>query len=773
MRKTLALLLLCANFSLSLHAQWIWNRNKLEEIKQNIHSFTYAGAYRQLLLDADKAMKDGTYSVTFKEGIAPSGDKHDYVSMSRYFWPNPDKPDRLPYVYRDGESNPELNKYDRNPLGNMANAVTTLSLAYFYSGEERYAKKATQLLRVWFLDKKTRMNPHLNYAQFVPGMNGNKGNPSGLIDSYSFVAMLDAVKLLETSSHYKQADKEGLRRWFADFAVWWQNSGLGQTESRQGNNHGTTYDMQLTMFLLFSGDETAAEKIVREFPEKRLFRQIEPDGSQPRELRRTLAFHYSVYNLQFFVDMCAMARTLGVDLLKTVSDDGRSVYRAVDFLTPYLGKEVTSWPYRQISGWEDACQFLCGQLYRLVGLDASCEEYLKLYLRYSRQGMADRNRLLYGAENPIEDTFAAAGRQLKYALACADSSRNVSADKKRLIPRCVNKDGSLRLVDTDDWCSGFFPGSLWFMYHHTKDDSWKEEAMRYTRWVEEAKEDNFSHDIGFKIFCSSGNAYRETGADEYKEVVVEASRSLATRYKPHMKLIRSWDFNQHKWQYPVIIDNMMNLELLFEASLYTGDETWHCIADHHAHTTMKNHFRDDYSSFHVVDYDTITGKARLKQTHQGYADASAWARGQGWGIYGFTMAYRYTGRKAYLKQAQHIARFICTHSNLPADFVPYWDFNAPEIPNAPRDVSAACVIASALYELATYSPSEKEQYIAWADKILESLINGYRAEVGTHKGFILLHSVGNKPSRDEIDAPISYADYYFLEALTRRAELKE
>lgn len=248
---------------------------------------------------------------------------------------------------------------------------------------------------------------------------------------------------------------------------------------------------------------------------------------------------------------------------------------------------------------------------------------------------------------------------------------------------------------------------------------------------------------------------------------------MASRYNPHLKVIRSWDFSRHKWQYPVIIDNMMNLELLFEASLLTGDHTFYNIANAHAATTLKNHFRKDYSSWHVVDYDTISGKTRLKQTHQGYANSSAWARGQGWALYGFVMTYRYTKNKKHLRQAQNIAEFIFTHPNMPSDFIPYWDFNDTRIPNTPRDASAACICASALYELATYNPNRKEQYLLWADRILASLMQNYLVKEGQYKGFLLLHSVGNMPSKDEIDVPISYADYYFLEALLRRNSLSK
>lgn len=766
MKKLILFLLLCV--TMSVNAQWMWNADKMTEIKSNLNSFTYANSYRTLIDDANRALNRGTYSVTFKERLAPSGDKHDYVSLSRYVWPDPNKKDGLPYITRDGESNPELEKYDRVPLGNMASSVTTLSLAYFYSGEERYAQKAVELLRVWFLDKDTKMNPHLNYAQFVPGVNDNKGRPYGLIDTYSFVDMLNAVKLLEKSKSYTVKDKKGLQSWFGEFTKWWQTAPQAIAEKNGSNNHGLAYDVQLVMYSLFSGDRQTALKAINEFPEVRLFKQIEPDGSQPRELARTLAFHYSAYNLYFMVDMTAIAKNQGVEIYKMKSADGRSLYKAIDFLTPYLGKELAAWPYKQISGWDGALQSLCKELYRVSTIDQSRTDYLELYKTYSKQGLSDRNRLLYGATDPIEEAFSFAGKQFQYAYFCADSVLALSNNKKKTIPRSVNKDGSMRLIDPRDWCSGFFPGSQWFMYAYTNDAKWKTEAEKYSKMIEGEKFDRTSHDIGFKMFNSYGNGYKLTKDESYKDVVIQSANTAIGRFNSKIGSIRSWDFNRKVWQYPVIIDNMMNLELLFEASNYTGDKKYYNIADKHAETTLKNHFRDDYSSFHVVDYDTITGNARLKQTHQGFSDPSAWARGQAWGLYGFTMAYRYTKKAEYLKQAQGIANFMFTHPNLPQDMIPYWDYNDPAIPDAPRDASAACISASALYELAQYSPDKKDLYMKWADTILANLIQSYEAKVGTHYGFLLLHSTGHKPGGDEIDIPISYADYYFLEALLRR-----
>jgi hypothetical protein len=329
------------------------------------------------------------------------------------------------------------------------------------------------------------------------------------------------------------------------------------------------------------------------------------------------------------------------------------------------------------------------------------------------------------------------------------------------------------LVTSRDWTSGFFPGVLWVLYEYTKKAEWKQQAERFTALMEKEKTNGATHDMGFKIYCSFGTGYRLTNDAHYKDVIVESAKTLSTRFNETAGVLRSWDHSKQKWDFPVIIDNMMNLELLFAATRLTGDSSFYKIAVSHADNTMKNHFRKDYSSYHVVDYDSSAyGKINKKTTHQGYANESAWARGQAWGLYGYTFCYRETKNKSYLDQAEHIASFILKHPNLPKDGVPYWDFDAPNIPAEPRDASAAAVIASALYELSLYSKNG-QVYRAAADKMIASLTNYYRAPAGEAKGFILLHSTGSKPSNSEVDVPLNYADYYYLEALLRMKKLKE
>ena len=339
-------------------------------------------------------------------------------------------------------------------------------------------------------------------------------------------------------------------------------------------------------------------------------------------------------------------------------------------------------------------------------------------------------------------------------------------------PRTLDSNGNLVLVPSRDWTSGFFSGVMWYLYELTGEEMWHEKAREYTKLIEIEKFNGATHDMGFKIYCSFGNGYRLTGETVCREVIIEAAIKLSERFNPVTGCIRSWDHNTDKWGFPVIIDNLMNLELLFAATRLTGDPSFRQIAVSHADITMKNHFREDFSTWHVVDYDTITGEVVKKNTHQGLNDNSTWSRGQAWALYGYILCYRETTDEKYLRQAENIAAFILNHPNLPADLVPYWDFDAPNIPDEPRDASAASIMASALYELSTYSENGV-LYKEKAETIFRNLANGYLSEKNGSKGFILKHSTGSAPSNKEVDVPLIYSDYYFLEALIRAKRLEE
>lgn len=334
-------------------------------------------------------------------------------------------------------------------------------------------------------------------------------------------------------------------------------------------------------------------------------------------------------------------------------------------------------------------------------------------------------------------------------------------------PQSVNPDGTLRDMPTSWWCSGFFGGSLWYLYEYTKNPKWKVAADKWSMAVEKEQYNTDTHDLGFMLYCPFGNGYRLTKNPKYKEIMLTGAKSLATRFNPKIGVIKSWNKFQ-SYDYPVIIDNMMNLEFLFWASKVSGNKEFYKLSLSHADTTLKNHFRPDNSSFHVICYGD-GGKVIAKKTAQGYADGSMWARGQAWAIYGYTVMYRETKNKKYLVQAQKLADAFLNHPNLPADKVPYWDFNAPNIPNEERDASAAAVTASALLELTKYSGAAKgKTYFDSAEKMLESLSSpAYKAKLGENHDFILMHSVGAKPLKSEVDVPLVYADYYYIEALLR------
>ena len=344
-------------------------------------------------------------------------------------------------------------------------------------------------------------------------------------------------------------------------------------------------------------------------------------------------------------------------------------------------------------------------------------------------------------------------------------------DRKGELP-CTFEKGKLKTIGYNHWTSGFFPGVLWMLYENSGNHLYRHYAELFTERVEPAKRLTTTHDLGFMLYCSFGQGYRLTCNKHYLNVIMEGTQSLMTRWNPKLGVIKSWDFGD-KWQYPVIIDNMMNLEMLCFMTREFADPKYERIAEKHADTTMKNHFREDYSSYHVVSYDTVTGQPHAKNTAQGYTDNSSWARGQAWGLYGYTMMYRETLNPIYLEQARNIGLFLMNHPRLPNDKIPYWDFDAPNIPNAKRDASAAAIMASALIELSQLDPSEMApRWLALAEQQLRTLSSAdYLAEEGEFGGFILKHGIGNMPANSEVDVPLTYGDYYYVEALMRMKKL--
>ena len=571
----------------------------------------------------------------------------------------------------------------------------------------------------------------------------------------------------------------GIRRWFEEYLQWLTTHKYGKDEMNAENNHGTCWVMQVAAFAKFTGDEKLLQFCRDRYKNVLLPTQMAADGSFPRETRRTKPYGYSIFNLDAMATICQVLSTPQDNLWQYQTTDGKSIRKGIEFLYPYIS-DKTKWPLaKDVMYWDN---WPVAQPFLLFGACAfNNQEWFNTWKQLEHSPKVEevirnlpvRNPLIWiDKTNSPANVFTDAERQTRYMLREIETKRERErvSNPELVSPRTL-ENGELKLVTSRDWTSGFFPGVLWFLYEYTGRNEWQTWARQYTANIEKEKFNGTTHDMGFKIYCSFGTGYRLSNDPQYRNVIMEAARTLSTRFNKTVGCLRSWDHNKDKWDFPVIIDNMMNLELLFAATRLTGDSSFYNIAVSHANTTMKNHYRADYSSYHVVDYDSLTGQVRKKNTHQGYSHESAWSRGQAWGLYAYTMCYRETKNPAYLRQAEHIAKFMLTHPNMPEDLVPYYDFDAPGIPNEPRDASAAAVMASALYELSNYSKNVKD-YRKAADKICESLITNYRSPIGANKGFLLIHSTGSKPANSEVDVPLSYADYYYMEALLRRKNLQ-
>lgn len=354
-----------------------------------------AEAVLQVRRKADKHMSGELWTVTGKTIVAPSGDKHDYVSLLSYHWPNPDTPDGLPYVYRDGQLNPEVRQYDRYRLIPMCEAVEVLSLAYYLTGEEKYAKRAADQLRAWFLDERTKMNPHLRYGAMRKG--SNEGTNNGPIQTVDLTRVVDAVGLLEGSASWPPEDHKRLQAWFAEYLQWLLTSDLGKREGKSPQNHGTYYDMQTADFALFVGKNELAKEIIEGVKTKRIATQIEPDGSQPLELKRESSLHYSNYNLTGMFNLARLGEHVGVDLWSFQTADGRSIRRALDWMIPYATGEKP-WEYKQIKKFSFAQTVYCLRQAAIAYKDPAYEQAVSRMKEV--QGEVARINLLYPPSPP-------------------------------------------------------------------------------------------------------------------------------------------------------------------------------------------------------------------------------------------------------------------------------------------------------------------------------------------------------------------------------------
>jgi unsaturated chondroitin disaccharide hydrolase len=727
-------------------------------------------AYAALLKAADSALTLAPISVMQKSKTPPSGNKHDFMSLAPYWWPDPSKPNGLPYIRRDGEMNPE-SRIDHDGLRFQAteDAVKALAMAYFFTGKEKYAAKATQLLRVFFIDPATRMNPNLNYAQAVPGVNDGRG--IGIIDTRVIPQLVDAIRLLRSSPSLSPVEYQALVSWCSDYLTWLRDSKNGKEERAAENNHGTWYDAQVAALALFVGDSAFARQVILSDDKARIAAQIQPNGSQPLELVRTRPIHYSLFNLDPYSQLAEMGRFVNIDLWTYVAPNGGNIRAALRWVAPYTDSTI-KW------GTPEAVP-LAGEDFALPLRRAANTlrdpKLAQALTSLDATVLSSRERLLYpdlpkwSASTTDLDTSHAlqfAQRQLRKSATSLDPSKGY--------PRSTQADGAWSQVPANQWTSGFFSGTLWYEYQLTRDPEWRRLAERWTTGLEGDKNITTTHDVGFMVYNSFGHAFLLTGNSHDSAVVIDAARSLSTRFNPKVGAIKSWDTEnvddaRKSWKFPVIIDNLMNLQLLYWTGSHGGDTAWTAMATSHATRTSETQIRNDGSIAHVALYDPASGRLVRVTTWQGYNDSSAWSRGQAWAIHGFASAYARSRNPALLNAAEKSADFFI--ANLPSDAVPYWDFRVPDKVTAERDASAAAIAASGLFDLARWAPEpSRSRYSDAADRILSSLSTNYLTE-GSNSSAILKHAVGNRPQNGEVDVGLVYADYYFIEALLRRRGL--
>jgi hypothetical protein len=727
---------------------------------------TLRAAYAALIDSARAALDDAPVSVTQKSRTPPSGDKHDYMSLAPYWWPDSTKPGGLPFVRRDGLVNPESRvDHDGWRMYAMMKRVEALALAWWFTGEARYAEGAARHLRVWFLDPASRMNPNLRFGQAIPGVTEGRG--IGIIDTRYMPQIVDAIRLLEGAPGLTPAERAGLVQWCRDYLRWMLESPQGTEERAAENNHGVFYDEQVAALALFVGDSAVARRTLRESAPSRIASQVARDGRQPLELERTRPLHYSLFNLDAFTMLAEMGRHEGIDLWRYAGPRGGTLLDALRFVAPYADSTV-KWPTPQVSNATPDVFIV--PLRRALAETGDPQFAAALRELPSDIRTTDRLQLLYPRESSGSAIDSLAAAALRRAAAQVHRSAT-SLDPAKGFPRSTDAHGGWTQGPATRWTSGFFAGTLWYLYQHDRTPEWRALAERWTAGLETSKSMTNTHDLGFIIFDSFGHGYQLTGTPHYRDVVMEASRSLSTRFNPAVGAIKSWDVEtvtdgRRGWRYPVIIDNLMNLELLFWAGTHGGDSAWATMAEQHALTSARAHVRADGSTAHVALFDPATGALERTVTWQGYSDSSAWARGQAWAIHGLSASYARTRRPELLAAAQRSADWFIAH--LPADAVPYWDFRHPAIPSTERDASAAAIAASGLYDLARWSDAgTARRYRAAADRLLEALATSYMAPA-TPSGAVLLHSTGNRPQGGEIDVGIVYADYFFVEALLRR-----
>jgi hypothetical protein len=655
--------------------------------------------------------------------------------------------------------------HDGLRFGALTSAVEALALAYWFTGEQRYADHAAFLLRGWFIAPATRMNPNLRFAQAILGVTEGRG--IGILDLRHFPRLLDAVRLIDRSPAWTSSDASAFESWLRAYVTWLRESTNGKDERAEKNNHGTLFDMQAASLAIFLGDSAYAREMLTQSGVSRVDSQIAPNGAQALELGRTRPIHYSLFNLDAFTQLAEMSRHVGVNLWGYRSSTGGSITAALSFIEPFAdGRKKWEKPDIVPIAPEDAAVAL-----RRAGTVLGDSAFTNAANRAAMaRGLESRERIFYPAVpvGSLADLDSLAAHALSFARTRVRAAAT-SLDPSAGFPRFTGPDGRWIQRPYNQWTSGFFPGILWYLFALDKTQEWKQLAERWTAGIEPAKSIVTTHDLGFMVFNSFGHGYLLTGNPAYRNVVVEASRSLATRFNPRVGAIQSWNtYNgpdaRRAWKYPVIVDNLMNLEMLFRASQW-GESRWKKIAEQHALTSAAVHVRSDGSTPHVALFDPVAGTLERTVTWQGFSDSSTWSRGQAWAIHGFTASYGNTRNRRLLAAAERAADWFL--ANVPPDGIPYWDFGHPLIPNVERDASAAAVAAAGLLDLARHSDAARSRiYRSAAERILRSLASGYLTD-GTATASVLAHSVGGRPQNAEVDVGIIYADYYFIEALLR------
>lgn len=391
MQRIVLSLCLALVASFAAFAQQVWDFEYMNQLRTTDDP-TIVTSRAAIARAADKLLGLAPVTVMNQRQVAPSGNPHDYFSMARYWWPNPKTPDHLPYIRKDGQNNPETEGLGREALSAFQKHTEVLALAYFYTGEEAYADKCWEMLRAWFLDKKTYMTPHMAYSQVVLGRDDNHGRHEGLLDTYSLLHIPDILHILEGAKSTKPTDVEAIRQWFADYVNWMVTNPQGIGEDNATNNHGTAYHIQVIVYAAFAGNDSLSLAYRNSFVERRIIPQVKPDGSQPAELKRTRALGYSVFNLTHYFDYVDLCYAAGYKLFEEDEEARTRILAAIDFIAPYLGRTVDSWPFLQINEWDKQQQNL-SRLLRRAGRYFPDRGYTEKSLQFNTDKPSDRHWL--------------------------------------------------------------------------------------------------------------------------------------------------------------------------------------------------------------------------------------------------------------------------------------------------------------------------------------------------------------------------------------------